>query len=186
MEREISVNYKIWFEKNGIPIIGTGGAKLIEAINETGNLQAAIKKIGWSYRYAWGYLKKLEKRLGTPIVETFKGGFKGGGGMKLSDFGRQIIRIYNRFNNFISDTLNNPQLWMAYGLKTKKSSVLEGEIKEVNFSKDAAHVSIEVPKICDLISIITSVSIENLGISVGDEVSVVIKATEIMLDKVID
>ena len=183
MEEDIEVKFKIWFTKNGENIIGYGGAKLIEAIAETGNLQSAIKKIDWSYRYAWGYLKKLEKRLGEPIVIRHKGGFKGGGGMKLTVFGEKIIRIYNRLNEFVSNALNNPHLWMAYGLKNLTVNYLEGEISEIHFGKETAEVSIEIPKISEIKSIITTNSINNLQLDLGQEVSVVIKATEIMLNK---
>jgi molybdate transport system regulatory protein len=183
MKEDIKINFKIWIERENKPLIGAGGAKLIQAIKETGSLQSAIKKIGWSYRYAWGYLKKLEGVLKAPVVITYKGGFKGGGGMKLTSLGEEIIRIYNRFNNYVNDALNNPSLWMAYGIKSKKINYFNGKITKIQLGKNTAEVEVEVPKPHSAVSIITSRSIDNLDISPGEEVNVVVKATEVMLDK---
>ncbi|MHA1410936.1 MAG: TOBE domain-containing protein [Candidatus Odinarchaeia archaeon] len=183
MSEKVKVNFKVWFEKDGVPIIGAGGAGLLEAIKETGSLQAAVEKIGWSYRYAWGYLKKLEDRLGTPIVIPHKGGFKGGGGMELTQVGEEILKTYNRFNTFLFDSLNNPSMWMAYGLKNREISKLNGVISDIKIGGEAALISIDIDDPGEIISIITVDSIKNLGLSIGEEVDVVIKATEVMVDR---
>jgi len=178
-----TIKFKLWLEKDGIPLIGSGGAKLLQAIKEEGNLKSAIKKVGVSYRYAWGYLKKLEKRLGGKIVIPHKGGFKGGGGMSITELGEKILRIYTRFNNFISVSLKNPHLWMAYGLKNLTVNRLNGSVKDVKIGSETAKVVIEVPAGNEITSIITSDSIRNLGLQSGQVVDIVIKATEVMVDK---
>jgi molybdate transport repressor ModE-like protein len=37
-----------------------------------------------SYRHAWGIIKKIEHRIGKPILKTHKGGVFGGGGAELT------------------------------------------------------------------------------------------------------
>ena len=49
-----------------------------------------------SYRYAWGIIKEIEKRIGKPILETRKGG-KSGGGAKLTLTGQELLEIYVKF-----------------------------------------------------------------------------------------
>ncbi|HDQ05571.1 MAG TPA: LysR family transcriptional regulator, partial [Candidatus Bathyarchaeota archaeon] len=71
--------FKLWLEYQGEPLIGKGGAEILETIKEVESISKAAKKAGMSYRYVWNYLAKLEKRLGEPVVKTFKGGSKGGG-----------------------------------------------------------------------------------------------------------
>lgn len=43
------------------------------AIAETGSLSRGAQKVGWSYRHAWGYLRRAEGVLGTPLVAVRHG-----------------------------------------------------------------------------------------------------------------
>ena len=47
-----------------------------------------------SYRYVWNYIQKIEKAIGEPIVETYKGGKTGGGGAQLTDLGKNLLAEY--------------------------------------------------------------------------------------------
>jgi molybdopterin-binding protein len=59
---------------------------------------------------------------------------------------------------------------------------LEGKVVELQFGGVMAHVVVRVGK--NLIeSVITKRSADEMKLKVGDEVSAVIKATEVMLDK---
>jgi molybdate transport system regulatory protein len=71
---------KIWLEDDaGNPILGDGRLTLLKAVEESGSLSAAAEKLGISYRHAWGQIKKIEQRLGVPIMERKIGGKTGGG-----------------------------------------------------------------------------------------------------------
>src|SRR3990170_4353771 len=74
---------KVWLEYKGEPILGEGGATILEAVEKEKSISNAAIKIGMSYRYVWNYLAKMRKALDEPIVETFKGGKAGGGGAKV-------------------------------------------------------------------------------------------------------
>lgn len=96
---------KLWLELNGEFIIGKGSALLLHAIKEHGSISQAVKALpvdalgemeSPSYRFAWGYLRKVEKRLGAPIVEKRRGYRKGTGGTALTQLGRQILDLYDR------------------------------------------------------------------------------------------
>ena len=58
-----SARSKVWIELNGRFVIGEGGVRLLLAIRETGSLAAALRRIGWSYRHGWGYLRQAEAAL---------------------------------------------------------------------------------------------------------------------------
>ena len=75
--------FKLWLEHEGEPILGKGGAEILAAIREVESISKAAKKVGMSYRYVWNYLAKIERTLGEPVVKTFKGGSRGGGGADL-------------------------------------------------------------------------------------------------------
>lgn len=84
---------KLWLEYKGEPVIGEGRANLLEAIDEHRSLRGACESLSISYRYGWGCIRKIEKRLGSPIVERFRGGY-GKGGAKLTALGRMLLARY--------------------------------------------------------------------------------------------
>jgi molybdate transport system regulatory protein len=96
---------KIWLEHEGKPLIGKGGAEILAAIAKGNSISKAAETLGMSYRYVWNYLKKIEKTIGEPIVETYKGGKAGGGGAKLTETGKNLLAEYTRLENCLSEFL---------------------------------------------------------------------------------
>ncbi|MHA1770794.1 MAG: winged helix-turn-helix domain-containing protein [Candidatus Thorarchaeota archaeon] len=90
--------WKLWLEKDGVYVFGPGAYALLSAIHESGSLTAAAKKIGMSYRYAWGVVNKIEKKMGVKIVETFRGGAVGGGGARVTDAGLAMMKLFAQVN----------------------------------------------------------------------------------------
>lgn len=106
---------KLWLELNGEFIIGKGGALLLRAINDHGSISQAVKALPQdalsemespSYRFAWGYLRKVEKRLGAPIVEKRRGYRNGAGGTALTQLGLQLLELYDRVEEKLIKTLS--------------------------------------------------------------------------------
>ena len=77
-----------WIESERGMILGPGRAKLIENIEKYGSLQNAAKKMGISYRAAWGRIKKTEEVLGYKLL------VKNPGGYQLSDLGKELHQKY--------------------------------------------------------------------------------------------
>ena len=59
---------------------------------------------------------------------------------------------------------------------------IKGKIKDIKKGMVMAEVVLEVASGVDLVSVITTSSVERLGLTVGKEVEVVIKATSVMLN----
>jgi len=76
----INPAFKFWLETDKGYVLGKGTFILLKNIQEVGSLQEATKNLEMSYRYAWGLLRKIERNIGHPVVETQKGGRHGGGG----------------------------------------------------------------------------------------------------------
>jgi molybdate transport system regulatory protein len=75
---------------------GDGRAELLSLIDETGSLRQAVRRLGMSYRGAWGYLRELERAAGAPFLKRHPGG-GGAGGMRLTREGRAFLARYRRF-----------------------------------------------------------------------------------------
>ena len=98
-------NYKLWFERDGEYIFGPGACAILQAVHEEGTITRGAEKLGMSYRYAWGVIKKIEKKLGIRVVETFKGGTVGGGGAKVTEYGLQLIKAFSKLNREFEEVL---------------------------------------------------------------------------------
>jgi molybdate transport system regulatory protein len=104
-EKRHKLSYKIWIEDNGKPLLGKGGADILEQIGKEKSISNAAKKLGMSYRYVWNYLQKIEKTAGEPVVNTFRGGKAGGGGAELTDLGKNLLSEYKRLEAYMGDVL---------------------------------------------------------------------------------
>jgi molybdate transport system regulatory protein len=82
---------------SGTCSIGPGKIGLLEGIERTGSLSAAARAAGMSYRRAWLLLHSTNEGFSEPVVELSVGG-KDGGGTRLTDFGRQLVANYRRFD----------------------------------------------------------------------------------------
>jgi len=94
--QKMKVRSKVWIEVGGEVVAGDGKVDLLERIAETGSIQKAAQEIEMSYRHAWGFLQKMEKRGGIKLVETQVGG-REGGGAKLTPPGKEFLKRYSAF-----------------------------------------------------------------------------------------
>ncbi|RLG45922.1 MAG: ModE family transcriptional regulator [Thermoproteota archaeon] len=91
----LRIAFKIWLEFEGRPVLGEGGYRLLEKIDELGSIMDASKSLGISYRKAMAYLRKMEERLGGAVVETRRGGPGGGGQAHLTPLARMLMKRYS-------------------------------------------------------------------------------------------
>ena len=82
---------KAWIVFPGGTKFGAGRARLLRLIDEEGSLNRAVKRMGMSYRAAWGYLQELEEAAGFAFVET------SGGGSRLTDRARAFLVAFDRY-----------------------------------------------------------------------------------------
>lgn len=86
----MQVKSKIWLEKAGQTVFGSGRAELLEAIDKLGSIREAASRVEISYRRARSYIKLMEVRLDVPLVHRTVGG-KGGGRAELTQQAKELI-----------------------------------------------------------------------------------------------
>lgn len=99
--------FKLWLETDAGYAIGEGGVKLLQEVERRGSLTEAANSLGMSYRYAWGLVRKIEKNIRAPMLDTFKGGRHGGGGARVTQAGLRILRKYEALKENISQLLKS-------------------------------------------------------------------------------
>jgi len=74
--------------------IGPGKVALLMGVERTGSLRRAAQELGMSYRRAWLLIDGLNRSF-TEAVTTASVGGRGGGGVKLTALGAELVRRYN-------------------------------------------------------------------------------------------
>ena len=86
----LTLRRKHWIELDGRFVIGEGGAELLRAIDRRGSLAEGARQIGWSYRHAWGYVRRAEAVLGVSLLLT-KPGKGAARGTVITDAAKDIV-----------------------------------------------------------------------------------------------
>jgi molybdate transport system regulatory protein len=79
-------------------LMGPGKADLLQAIDETGSIAAAGRRMNMSYKRAWYLVDTLNQYFREPLVVSSKGG-SARGGASLTDTGREVLECYRRIQN---------------------------------------------------------------------------------------
>ena len=100
---------------NGGPRPLQGLVTLLTAVGEEKNLSAACRKVGLSYRHAWGLVRDASQVLGAPLLRSVRGQ-----GATLSALGERIVWANKRVAARLSPLLES------------LSSELEAELRQVS------------------------------------------------------
>lgn len=182
-QKEHKPSGKIWIEHQGKPILGKGGAEILKEIESQQSLTKAAEKLGMSYRYVWNYVQKIHKALGETVVETYKGGKTGGGGARLTDVGRALLDEYVRLEGCLGEFLACTNNVEVKRMKLSARNQLKGKIVSVEKGVITAKVKVEIKVPATVTAVITKEAVEDLGLKVGDEVTAIVKSTEIIIGK---
>jgi molybdate transport system regulatory protein len=182
-KRAFKPSFRVWIEFNGKRVLGKGGADILKKIDEVHSISHAAEKLGMSYRYVWNYLNETKKILGESVIETFKGGKVGGGGARVNDLGKSLLSEYDRINSSVEKYVSDKKSWEVKVVKISARNHLKGKVSSVKKDGVMAAVKIKVTVPAEITALISSESVEDLKIKVGDEVEAVIKATGVMIAK---
>jgi molybdate transport system regulatory protein len=73
--------------------IGSGKIRLLELVDQTGSISAAGRAYRMTYKQAWTTLDELNRTFRSPVMTAAPGG-RHGGGARLTDFGREVVRRF--------------------------------------------------------------------------------------------
>lgn len=104
-ESGIVMRSKVWVEKDGKLLMGTGRATLLERISQLGSISAAAKSMKLTYRNAWLWVEAMNRLAQTPLVVKSAGG-EHGGYARLTEEGRRIVAEYRKERARVREILN--------------------------------------------------------------------------------
>lgn len=78
--------------------LGPGKVELLEALNDTGSITRAAKRLDMSYMRAWTLIRTMNRCFKKPLVSASHGGARGGGGAELTSTGFAVLVLYRRMD----------------------------------------------------------------------------------------
>ena len=89
------IKLHLWLEGKSGVYFGQGRYELLYHINELGSLKLAARKMGISYRGAWGKIKKTEEVIGQKLItkDSNKEGYR------LTEFGLRFMKEFKKFKD---------------------------------------------------------------------------------------
>jgi molybdate transport system regulatory protein len=101
---------RLWVDVGNERALTEAGADLLEQIEVCGSLSEAARRLRFAYRRAWLLLDAMNRTWPTPLAITAIGGRRGGGA-KLTDLGKHVLRTYRdlqlQLEHFL-DTAGDP------------------------------------------------------------------------------
>ena len=90
MKSDIDLKLRLRLMLDQTIAFGPGKADLLQAIQDTGSISQAAKKMQMSYRRAWQLVETMNQSFNSALVETHKGGESGGGAV-VTSLGQQVL-----------------------------------------------------------------------------------------------
>ncbi|MBC3364943.1 TOBE domain-containing protein [Pseudomonas sp. SWRI154] len=154
---------------------------LLQHIAEQGSITRAAKSAGLSYKAAWDAIDELNNLADQPLVERSVGG-KGGGGAKLSEEGRRVLRLYQRLQALQAQLLEASEdasdlgLLSRLMLRTSARNQLHGKVVRIEPQGHNDRIRLELARGLVIEAQITRDSTLRLELEIGAEVVALIKA----------
>jgi molybdate transport system regulatory protein len=187
----IEFSGRFWLNREGHGYLGAGRIELLEHIDECGSISQAARRIGMSYKTAWDAVEAMNNLAERPLVVRATGG-KGGGGTHLTDYGKQVIAGYRlmeaEHRRFLArmeagvqdfDQINN--LLRAISMKTSARNQFRGQVSYLEKGAVNSKVKVDLGEGLEIFAIVTNEAVEELGLTVGKETLVLIKASFVLL-----
>ena len=171
--------------------LGDKRIRLLEAIATHGSILQAAKAVPLSYKAAWDAIDAMNNLAGKTLVATTVGG-KGGGGTQLTAQGRELLAAYRavaeeqeRFLAKINAELGRSKRSLPVlgrlSMRTSARNQWTGTVGKIRPGAVNDEIDIELPGGDRIAAVITRESTENLGLAVGREVIVLVKASSVMI-----
>jgi molybdate transport system regulatory protein len=172
--------------------VGRERIRLLQAVAREGSITAGAKAAGLTYKAAWDALDAMTNLFGQPLLETRTGG-KAGGGARLTPTGVRVIEAFGRLEAEMARVLRALEpdlagsgisplnLVSGFFMRTSARNALRGKVSAIQSDTLNAEVTITVSGDTTIYALVTNQSVRELGLCIGREAIVLIKASFVMI-----
>lgn len=183
---ETTLDGALWLNKEKGSLLGHGRIELLELIDRHGSISKAAKAMKMSYKAAWDAVNAMNNLADEPIVSRETGG-KGGGGTKLTSYGKELIGVYKQaeseHRNFLQNLTRKIQnfdnhfaFFQRMSMRTSARNQFGGVITEITKGSINAEVGIKIAEDTMIYASITNESLEELALKEGMTAYALIKS----------
>lgn len=188
---KLQLGSAFWIDKQNHGFFGKGRIELLKNIDTHGSLAKAAKAMNMSYKAAWDSMREMEELSGETLTQKSTGG-KGGGGSSLTPKARQYIALFEALEaaqksffesveHHLDDARSLMQLLSRPAMRTSARNQLEGTLESITPLHVNTKLTLRLDENRTIDAHITHSSVVDLGLSVGQRVYGIIKASWLTL-----
>lgn len=164
---------------------------MLEAIADHGSINQAAKSVGLSYKAAWERIETINNLSAEPLVVRKTGG-SGGGGTELTEAGLLFLdrarlfrghleKLVGIFHDTPEEAFEMLKTLRGMEMRISARNVWLGNVRRIEQGAVNSVVTVALKGKDTIVSVITENSVRRLGLTVGREVLVIVKAPSVML-----
>jgi len=165
---------------------------ILRRVGEAGSISQAARGAGVSYKAAWQAVETLSNLAGAPLVDKAVGG-SGGGGAVLTAAGQRVLQAAQAMNQARQQVLAQLALTSAasagsatpgqaaMALRTSMRNQFPCQVQGLTRQAGAVRVQLALGESQSLDALITRESADLLGLSAGQSVLALCKATAVRI-----
>lgn len=187
----LSIEGGLWLDRKGQSFVGDRRIALLESIDLLGSITQAAKHVGLSYKAAWDAVDAMSNLAEKPLLVRATGGAHGGGS-RLTEHGREVVRLYRllesgyrrlltKMQDEVDDIDKLSDLIRAIVLRTSARNQLKGTVKSIRLGVVNAVVVLDLGGGLEVFANVTHEAVEDLDLKPGREAVALIKSNFIML-----
>lgn len=165
--------------------------KLLEEIELVGSISKAAKNVPMSYKAAWEAIDAINNLCPEIVVKKETGGV-GGGGAKLTSYGKNLIKTYIKVQSEHKKFLQTLTDLTDFNTGTLKSlrrinmqistrNQIQGVIETINKGGVNSELFVKLKSGYIVVAIITNSAVKSLNLCVGDEVTSFFKSSSVLI-----
>ncbi len=177
--------------RRGHRYLGGNRIRLLEAIDRLGSITQAARDVNLSYKAAWDAVDAMNNLAERPLLIRAPGG-PGGGGSRLTEHGREIVRLYRLLESGYQRLLTHLQAQMhdldslnellrSITMKTSARNQYRGTVTSVVKGAVNADVILDLGEGLTIFANVTNEAVEELHLKRGREATALIKASLVLL-----
>jgi len=182
----------ITLKSDDVAGVGRDRIRLLQAVAREGSITAGAKAAGLTYKSAWDALDAMANLFGSPLLETRTGG-RSGGGSCLTPTGVRVIEAFGRLEAEMARVLRalEPELSgsgispinlvSGFFMRTSARNALRGKIDSIQSDTLNSEIAVAVSDDTMIYALVTNESLRELGLCVGREAIVLIKASFVVI-----
>ncbi len=190
-ETRVAVTAPLWMRKGSENFLGGNRIDLLEQIDCCGSLSTAAKLAGMSYKTAWDALNVMNNLADSPLTVAATGG-SGGGGTRLTEEGKKVVRLYRlleaehrqmliRLEESLDDLDDYLPLLQRMTMRISAKNVFAGSVCDIVRDISVSQVTLQLKSGHRMTAVVSTDSVDALGLVVGSPAYALVKASSVMI-----